>query len=180
MKPGCCSNMHIYTPSALMLSWAQRLNLEFRPANDYPAAFHNAGWEDRYFIHQVDGALPFHVTQASRSSEETDLFDAYSTSVVDSFFCIFFGSAIRLGLGLPRLRPMTHRNDVVPPYAIEDSTDDKLLLLNEQGQAVISTSNSILDLGRLTRASVALTSSIEDVQQSFLSNSGAPLFQLAN
>jgi hypothetical protein len=172
--------MSAYMPSSSLLSWAKRLGLEFRPPNGYPAAFYNAGWEDRYFVYHSESALPFHVTQATRSSEENFLFDAYSADVVDSYFWMFFGSAIRLSLGLPRLRPLMQKSDVAAPYSISGPLDEKLTLIDGRGQAVMFTSDSMIDVGRLVKTSIALTSSIEEIEQSFLSDSGAPIFQPAD
>jgi Immunity protein 61 len=170
--------MRSYEPSPRLLNWAKRAGFEFRPPDGYPAAFYNTGWEDRYFVHSVDGPVAFKVTRAARSTAEDFLFDAYNSGAVDAYFWMLFGYSIRSSLRLPRLQNLTELGDVAEPYFISDSPGAQLLLTDGKNQPVMATSDDVSDIINLVRTSIALKSSAADIEHSFLAESGQPLFKL--
>jgi hypothetical protein len=167
--------MNNFVPSLRFLEWSNRAHYSFTAGtSDNSPVLWSEGGEERYFISETEGG--YQVTNSSRSSHESFLFDCAAPYVVERYFWGFLGGVIRSRMQRSRLPVPTTKSAVAPGYRIEGTVDERLALIDAEGVCLMTTLDDVSDVALLVKTSYWLTWSITDIEASYLDPYGRPLF----
>lgn len=180
-----------------LLEWARGAEFTFGQAREDPEEwmalfkgrpyFASRGGELIYFIDtRDDGWLV--VTNSERRSREDFQFAARSQFVLERYFFGYFGKIIRGDLRLPGNRRLPALNipaledEIYPGYSIqvvEFEGESRRALIDPSGEWIaLSQASHIIGTGTLVRVSAYLNVSVADLEATFQSPEGLPLWGL--
>jgi len=165
------------TLSRELLVWAHRAGYSLTPVDHSGAAilWSDPGGETRYYVRRRDDGW-IELTRASRGGDEQFTLMTASTEVLERYLLGLFGDVIRDQKGLPVLRTPWGVDDLADGYALSDISGDGYRTLSAADSTPLARSRdktmSLLDLVPLSHY---LQISVRDLEESYLSASGAPL-----
>jgi hypothetical protein len=159
------------------VAWARRAGYALSPLDDSGAVvlWSDPGGETRYYVRPRDDGW-YLLTRSSRSGDEQFALAAASLDVLERFLVGTFGTVLRDVEGLPFLRKPWAADDVAPGYLVSDISDDGYRQLIQTGVGAIAVAREkTTSLMSLVPLSHFLRLSTQELEDSFLSENGAPL-----
>lgn len=169
------------TVSIDLENWAKLAGLSLtRNAEDGQAdVLWNSGGEVRYFVREKpDGWVE--VSCSDRLGPEYFIFSGISAEVTERFLLGWFGDSYRSIKGMPIIATPVSAEALSNGYRIDSQKFDgvdRYVLINPAGEVVAASSGGrIVAPGRLAPLSVFLHSTVDQIEESFQSEDGKPLF----
>jgi Immunity protein 61 len=161
-----------------LLNWSQRAGYAMTDDESGATVFwSNPGGELRYYIRHAESGWTV-LTFASRGSDQQFELTTASVSILERYLYSLFGADIRQRLGLRRLKIGTTREWLATSCTLSEMADDGYRTLDCRGEVVARATDPVSSVSKLTKLSQLMTATIEDIEASFLSEDGAPLFRV--
>jgi hypothetical protein len=118
------------------------------------------------------------VSSAERADAEKFVLSVSEPDILARYFTARFGAIVRRKLGLPPLQLPSRVEELASGYSLSDYDTDakRRTLLTSDGRAIADARETTLSVIRLVELATLLEFPLIDIQNSFVSASGAPLF----